>query len=129
MANRKQRRRRAKEFRHEYIWEDAEGNEIEPDEVPAQKAEAASRPGAKRAGRAPQPPSWRRTLKRGLIFAPIMFVVVSLLSADLSLADRVIQSALVALVFLPFSYFLDGFFWRSYQRRMGRIDSDPRRRS
>ena len=57
-----------------------------------------------------------------------MFVVVTVLSANLSLADRVIQSALVALVFLPFSYFLDGFFWRSYQRRMGRTESGPRRR-
>jgi hypothetical protein len=129
VANRKQRRRRAKEFRHEYVWEDAEGNEIEPSEVPAQKAEGAPRPGPKRAGREPQPPSWRRTLRRGLIFAPVMFVVVTVLSANLSLADRVIQSALVALVFLPFSYFLDGFFWRSYQRRMRRIDSGPRRRS
>jgi hypothetical protein len=129
MANRKQRRRRAKEFRHEYVWEDGEGNEIERSEVPAHKAEGATRPGPKRGGREPQPPSWRRTLKRGLIFAPVMFVVVTVLSANLSLADRVIQSALVALVFLPFSYFLDGFFWRSYQRRMGRSDSDPRRRS
>ena len=34
MPTRKQRRRRAKELRHEYVWEDEEGNELDPDEVP-----------------------------------------------------------------------------------------------
>ena len=36
MATRKQRRRREKEQRHEYVWEDSEGNEIDPvDAVPS----------------------------------------------------------------------------------------------
>jgi hypothetical protein len=130
MPTRKQRRRRAKEQRHEYVWEDAEGNELDRDEVPGQRTESPSRPRTGRAGREPQAPSWRRTLRRGLIFAPIMFVVVSVLSKDLSVADRLIQTALIAVVFLPFSYFLDGLFWRSYQRRAGRSErSNGRRRS
>ena len=33
MPTRKQRRRRAKEFRHEYVWEDEEGNELDPGEA------------------------------------------------------------------------------------------------
>jgi hypothetical protein len=127
MPTRKQRRRRAKEFRHEYVWEDAEGNELEPSEVPARKAEpdAGRRPA--RAGRQPQPPSWRRTLRRGLIFAPIMFVVVTVLSSDLSVTDRIIQTAVIAMIFIPFSYFLDGVFWRSYRKRVARVERNDER--
>jgi hypothetical protein len=122
MPTRKQRRRREKEFRHEYVWEDAEGNELEPDDVPvARKADQSPRRGA-RSGREPQAPSWRRTFKRGLIFAPIMFVVVSFLSSDLTVAQRVTQTLIIALVFIPFSYFLDGVFWRSYQKRVARAE-------
>jgi hypothetical protein len=128
MPNRKQRRRRAKEFRHEYVWEDEEGNELDPADVDEHRPRTTSPSGPARSGRAPQRPSWQRTFKRGLIFAPIMFFVVSILSKDLSIADRAIQTALVVLVFLPFSYFLDGFFWRAYQRRTGRIEQSGGRR-
>jgi hypothetical protein len=128
MPTRKQRRRRAKEFRHEYVWEDAEGNEIEGSEVAPRRASQAQQGRAPRPGREPQRPSWQRTFKRGLIFAPIMFVVVSVLSKDLGLADRLIQTGLVVLVFLPFSYFLDGLFWRTYRRRVGRIEKSNGRR-
>lgn len=130
MPTRKQRRRRAKEFRHEYVWEDDEGNEIDPPEAGERADGAPSRGRPARAGREPQAPSWRRTFKRGLIFAPVMFVVVSVLSKDLTLADRLIQTALIALVFLPFSYFLDGLLLRTYQRRARRGErSDGRRGS
>jgi hypothetical protein len=126
MPTRKQRRRRAKEFRHEYIWEDAEGNELEADKVRERPSGAQPRRIA-RTGREPQRPSLTRTLKRAAIFAPIMFFIISLLSKDLSIADRIVQTALVVLVFIPFSYFLDGLFWRSYQRRVGRVEHSGRR--
>jgi len=130
MPTRKQRRRRAKELRHEYVWEDAEGNELDPGELPTQKTDRAARARPRRLGAGPQPPSLRRTLRRGLIFAPIMFVVISVLSKDLTLPQRVVQTILIALVFLPFSYFLDGLFWRSYQRRVARAaNPNGRRRS
>ena len=129
MPTRKQRRRRAKEFRHEYVWEDEEGKEIEAAEA-VRKSTAAPRKLPARSGRQPQPPSWPRTLKRALIFAPVMFLVISILSKDLTLTDRVLQTVLIALIFVPFSYFLDGIFWRAYQRRIGRIQhSDGRRGS
>ena len=67
-----------------------------------------------------QPPSWSRTLKRGAIFAPIMLVVVMLLSSDLSLASQVVQAAIIVAIFIPFSYFLDTIFWRQYQKRQDR---------
>jgi hypothetical protein len=120
MPSRKQKRRRAKELRHEYVWEDAEGNELEPDEIPTRKGEAGEQsPRPARGGRVPQAPSWNRTLKRGAIFAPIMFVVVMLLSSDLSLASQIVQTAIIVAIFIPFSYFLDTVFWRSYRKRQG----------
>jgi hypothetical protein len=127
MPTRKQRRRRAKEFRHEYVWEDEEGNEIDPTELSGKPA-AAPRTQPARTGREPQAPSWRRTFKRALIFAPIMFFVISVLSKDLSLADRITQTLLIAVVFVPFSYFLDGLFWRTYRRRAGRVEHSNGRR-
>jgi hypothetical protein len=121
MATRKQRRRRAKEHRHEYVWEDEEGNELDPDEVPTHRADGRA-PGrrAAAAGRQAQPPSWPRTFKRALVFAPIMFVTVMLLSSNLTLAQQLTQTAFIVAIFVPFSYFLDGVFWRSYQKRVAR---------
>lgn len=119
MPTRKQRRRRAKEFRHEYVWEDDEGNELDPEEDDGEGKSRSQRSSA-RPGREPQAPSWRRTLKRGLVFAPVMFVVVMLLSNDLPLTDQLIQTALIVGIFIPFSYLLDGVLWRSYKRRTER---------
>jgi hypothetical protein len=126
MPTRKQRRRREKEMRHEYVWEDAEGNELAPEDLPTRKQAANGRRSSARPAREPQAPSWRRTLKRGLVFAPVMFVVVMLLSDELTLADQIIQTAIIVAIFLPFSYFLDGLFWRSYKRRMARQENAGR---
>ena len=126
MPTRKQRRRRAKEMRHEYVWEDEEGNPLEPDEARATRPESGGRSSARRSLREPEPPSWSRTLKRGLVFAPVMFVVVMLLSSDLTLAEQLFQTGLIVAIFLPFSYFLDGVFWRSYKKRLARQASAGR---
>ncbi len=126
MPSRKQKRRRAKEMRHEYVWEDSEGNELEPDEVPTRKASTS--PQSSRGGREVQPPSWNRTLKRAAIFAPVMFLVVMLLSSDVSLASQVIQAGTIVAIFIPFSYFLDSIFWRSYKKRQDRQEGTAGRR-
>jgi hypothetical protein len=124
MATRKQRKRRAKEQRHEYVWEDEQGNELDPEDVPARKT--TSRAPRRAAGRQPQPPSWPRTLKRALVFAPIMLVTVMLLSSNLGLGAQIAQTALLVAIFVPFSYFLDGVFWRSYQKRLARDERAER---
>ena len=97
----------AKEFRHEYVWEDDEGNEVDLRGVSPQTArDVARRP---RSAREAQPPSWHRTLKRCSIFAPIMFVTVMLLSPEQPHArTKVTQTAFIVAIFIPFSYFLDG---------------------
>jgi hypothetical protein len=124
MPTRKQRRRRAKEFRHEYVWEDEEGNEVRADGVKEKQGDSSSPRRAGRGGREPQPPSWPRTLRRGAIFAPVMFVVVMLLGNDLGLVQQLLQTAVIVGIFIPFSYFLDGLMYRSYKRRVARRAPD-----
>jgi hypothetical protein len=124
MATKKQRRRREKEHRHDYVWIDDEGNEIDAPEATSDKSPARAR-----SGRNPQAPSWQRTFKRGAIFAPIMFATVLLLSPGLPLTQKVVNTLLIVGIFVPFSYFLDRLFYRSAQRRAARQQSDGRRGS
>ena len=126
MATKKQRRRRAKEHRHDYVWVDDEGNEVDP-EGGASTEKRSERTSTSR--RDPQAPSWQRTLKRGAIFAPIMFGTVLLLSPKQPMATKVTQTLLIVAIFIPFSYFLDRFFYRSAQRRAERQQTDGRRGS
>jgi hypothetical protein len=88
---------------------------------PARKAErtAKARP-TSRAGRVLEPPSWRKTGKRGLLFFPLMLITVMLLGRELTLAQQVFQTVVLMGFFLPFSYFMDTMMWRSYQRRIAR---------
>jgi hypothetical protein len=126
MPSRKQRRRRAKERRHEWeeVWVDDEGNEIEapPDEEasPRRAAKRTSTPARRQTGmRTVQPPSWRRIGKRALIFAPLMLLTVSFLSSELDWPGRILQTTFLLAFFLPFSYAMDALMYRMYVRRGG----------
>jgi hypothetical protein len=131
VATKKQRRRREKEHRHEYevVYVDHEGNEVEPEEAPvrapaprasASRARSAKAAPSARRGRAPQPPSWSRVLKRGAIFAPLFLVTVMLIDRKhMTLPRALVQTALLLVLFVPFSYFLDSLVWRSHQKRLG----------
>lgn len=129
MPTRKQRRRRQKDRRHEYeyVYVDDEGNEVEVAADDAQAERRASKNGRARPRTsnrpAVPPPSWRRVGKRGLIFAPLMFITVMLLDdKDLGWVAWLTQTALLLGVFLPFSYFVDTYMYRRYLRRTG---ADP----
>ena len=130
MATKKQQRRRQKLKRHDYeeVYVDEEGNVLPPEEAEelvvattSRKAErtAKQRP-TTRSGRVLEPPSWRKVLKRGLLFFPLMLITVMLLGRDLSLAQQVFQTVVLMGFFLPFSYFMDSMMWRSHQRRVAR---------
>jgi hypothetical protein len=127
MPTRKQRRRRQKGRRHEYeyVYVDDEGNELDVSEDEVRAEQAASRNGRTRARPAAatnpriQPPSWRRVGKRGLIFAPLMFVTVMVLDNQLELWQVAVQTLWLLAIFLPFSYFLDSFMYRRYVKRTG----------
>ena len=131
MATKKQRRRREKEARHEYefVYVDHEGNEVEGDEAAVHAPAPRKAPARAKAGKAsaparrtrgtPQPPSWRRVIKRGGIFAPIFFATVLLIGGKhVSFAQALVQSLLLLVLFVPFSYFLDTMVWRSHQKRL-----------
>jgi len=138
MATQKQRKRRAKEKRHDYelVYVDEEGVErpVERDEAPrkpvgrgskgtvskAQKSSSAGK-GSARGGRTAQPPSWRKVVKRGAIFAPIFYATVLLLGGGkVSYVGAFVQSMLLLAVFIPFSYFMDRVVWRQQQKRLNK---------
>ena len=79
-------------------------------------------------GRRIDPPSWTRVGKRGLIFAPLMFLTVSFLSKNVSVAQRIYQTAFLLAFFLPFSYLMDSLMYRSYLRRTGAAPPESGRR-
>ncbi len=135
MATQKQRRRRAKEKRHEYelVFVDEDGVErpVEREEEPrkpvgrgskATTAKGQKKPsssGGSRRGRQVQPPSWSKVLKRGAIFAPIFFATVLLLGGGkMTYVGAVVQTCLLMAVFVPFSYFMDRVVWRQQQKRL-----------
>jgi hypothetical protein len=140
MPSRKQRRRREKSFRHEYeyVLIDDDGNEVvvPPDEKrdgdggtdaaptggrakKTQPSKTKSREPA-RVGREVKPPSWRRVGRRALLFAPLMFVVVSVLDNGLTPAQHAVQTAFLLVFFLPFSYVMDTVAYRMFLKRTGR---------
>ena len=137
MATQKQRRRRAKEKRHEYdlVFVDEDGVEkpVEREEVPrkppgrvAKGADVSKSPktatakGGRR-GRPAQPPSWPKVLKRGAIFAPIFLATVMLLGGSkVTLKAAIVQTILLIGVFIPFSYLMDWVVWRQQQKRLAR---------
>jgi hypothetical protein len=139
MPTRKQRRRRAKEKRHDYeiVYVDSEGKELDAAEIEQQVPPKERRNGGAKprqpAARSTrhgqmQPPSWNRSLKRGLIFGPIFLATVWLIGRGhgLTPVGAVVQSLLLLVVFVPFSYLLDSMMWRAFQRRQAR--STPSKR-
>ena len=49
-----------------------------------------------------------------------MLVTVMLLSSNLSRSQQLVQTAIIVAIFVPFSYLLDGVFYRSHKRRQAR---------
>lgn len=131
MATQKQRRKRAKEKRHAYdlVEIDSEGNETvltastlrAEDPHDAKPAKARAGAPAKGGRGAPQPPTWRKVLKRGALFAPIFLATVLLLGGGrLTFAGAIVQTIFLLAVFVPFSYFMDRLVWRSQQKRLAK---------
>jgi hypothetical protein len=137
MPTRKQRRRDAKQKRHEYeyVYVDSEGNELEelpegfepePDRSagrsngkPAQPAKAKPKAQQQRGGRSvrtPQPPSWRRATRRGLILGAFALVFFAVLSKG-HYVTAVPFAIGYTILFIPFTYAMDRFAYGRWQRR------------
>jgi hypothetical protein len=131
VPTRKQKRRREKLQRHEYeyVVETETGEEI-PVESPREAERAKEGDGRKSAAKGPvdrrgrplQPPSWRRVMRRAMIFAPLIAVFIYLtMPADRrSLAAIAFNVVLLLAFFIPFSYVVDVFMHRMLQRRYER---------
>src|SRR5262245_34038228 len=131
MPTRKQRRRSQKERRHEYetVWVDEEGNEVEePPDEPVKTAEKrdAPKPKAKaqqsggRQVRVPPPPSWQRAAKRSLILGAVIFVLFYLLGSkngNHNIATALALAVVYTALFIPFTYTIDRFSHKRWQRR------------
>jgi hypothetical protein len=130
MATRKQRSKRAKTFRHDYalVVDDEEGNEVEissaearakktetsgaPAKTPAKPSSRASS-GSRRSGTyQPNPPSWNRSLKKGLPWGLVAGVVVTFL-----LHGSPILGLVYAGMFVPLTYWTDSMVYRRWQRK------------
>lgn len=143
MPTRKQRRRREKNFRHEYelVEIDPETGEERTVDAAALRAEkekerpkrerpAAQQPRQRtaRAGREPQPPSWRRVGKRTLIFAPLMALFIywtqSSSKNGVNAAAVVLNTAILIAFFAPFSYLVDSMAYKFYAKRTGKLPAN-----
>ena len=139
MPSRKQQRRRQKLKRHEYeeVYVDEEGNELAPEVAEEIVASSPSKNGkpkparaepVRRGGRTIDPPSWRRTGKRALLFFPLMLVTVFLIAGDeVTTIQKIVQTIALMAFFLPFSYFMDTMVWRAAQRRLANTDETKKR--
>ena len=131
MPTRKQRRRRQKERRHEYeyVYVDEEGHEVavddgEPEFAPRRDSRRdGKRDPAKSRSNRPirkvDPPSWKRSLRRALIFAPLMFLAFGLLNHKTGVGQRLLLTAFYTAFFIPFMYLMDRAMYRAYLRRTG----------
>ena len=141
MPTKKQRRRRAKSFRHEYdfVVEDDEGNEIpvESSELRAERAErdkqrSSTKPkpaqakGRGRYTREPPQPSWHRAMRRGGMMGALMLAAFLFLFKKSSIEIRLAWGVFYAAAFVPLTYFIDRTAYRSYQRRLERNNTKQR---
>ena len=139
MPSKKQRRRRAKAFRHEYdlVLVDAEGNEVpvDPDERRSERdakdKQRAAKPKpargqASRGGktlRQPPQPSWERALRRGGVMGALMLLAFIFLFKSAPLGIRLAWGIFYAAAFVPLTYFVDRTAYRTYLRRLERAEA------
>ena len=146
MPSRKQRRREAKTKRHEYefVYVDADGNELGADEVPEDLVDSKQRDERRngsnkavgkrtppqrggRAMRTPPVPSWNRALKRGGLLGIVVFVLFSF-TAKGNVIAVVPLALLYTALFVPFTYYIDRFAYRRYLARTGGGDTPAKKR-
>ena len=135
MPTKKQRRRHQKARRHEYeyVYVDDSGNEVpvDPTELKSERDErrnakprASAATKTSRGGRRTvEPPSWRRSVRRAMLFGPLLIVAMMLFNRNLPLAQQVFPAFFLIAFFIPFSYFTDSFAYKMFQKRLARRDA------
>jgi hypothetical protein len=128
MPTRKQRRRRAKDFRHDMrVYEiDEEGNEVALAELrtpDAPKRKVKQAPAKSKSGRVmkePPLPSWRRAIRRGGTMGALMLVAFLFVLKSGPLPQRIGIGVFYGLAFIPLTYWIDRTAHRTYQRRLAK---------
>jgi hypothetical protein len=152
MPTRKQRRREAKQKRHEYefVYVDDEGNEVDtpPEELEAESKEREERRNGRaapaktgkgrpqqrggRQARVPPPPSWERAARRSAILGAVVFVLFYMTGKGSNRLFAAIElAAIYTVLFVPFTYAIDRFAYRRWQAREqagGTSDKKPPKR-
>lgn len=139
MPTRKQKRRALKDRRHDYeyetVWVDPEtGEETDPPEdydptvdepesrKPKTKTSTAQKKqsGSDRPIKVPPQPSWSRAVKRAGLIGIVIFVAFYLVGSrngSHHVASALLISVIYAAIFIPFTYWIDGFSYKRWQRR------------
>jgi len=128
MPTRKQRRRRAKDFRHDMrvFAVDSEGNEIAlaelrtPDERKPKIKQQQAKSKSGRPIKEPPLPSWRRAVKRGGTMGALMLVAFLFVLKSGPLPQRIGIGLFYGLAFIPLTYWIDRTAYRTYQRRLAK---------
>lgn len=140
MPTRKQRRRNQKARRHEYeyVFLDEDGHEVPVDssQLRAEKSDqrdskrrktgksGQTQSGAGARGRRQiEPPSWRRSARRAVIFGPVLVVAMMLFNRNQPLQQQLFPAVFLIAFFIPFSYFTDSLAYRMFQKRLARRDN------
>ena len=127
MPSRKRRRKREKLQRHEYeyVLEDEDGELQSAErlsELDVPKTPRAAKEGSKngelldRRGRKIPKPSLERVLRRGAIFAPLVFLFVYATDGG-SLTANLFSTAIILGFLLPFMFLVDSVVYRMAERR------------
>jgi hypothetical protein len=122
MPTRKQRRRKAKTFRHEFdfVTYDDDGNEVVVDPTELRVVKEKDKPKAKKqqGNRRSRPvrevpmPSWRRAFKRGgLMGGAFLVIMVFFVKAP------VLLGVTYGVAMIPLTYWMDRFAYRNYLRK------------
>jgi len=124
MPTRKQRRRTLKERRHEQAWysTDEFGNEVEVEapEKDERSVEPKKSGGGSRPVKVPPQPSWSRAVKRAGLIGVVIFVAFYLVGSrngSHRLSSALLITVVYTAIFIPFTYWIDGFTYRRWQRR------------
>jgi hypothetical protein len=128
MPTRKQRKRRAKDFRHDMrVFEvDSEGNEVAlaelrtPEERKPKVKQQAAKSKSGRPMKEPPLPSWRRAVRRGGTMGALMLVAFLFVLKNGPLPQRIGIGVFYGLAFIPLTYWIDRTAHRTYQRRLAK---------
>jgi hypothetical protein len=84
-----------------------------PEERKAQRREQSK---LERQNRMARPPSWQRAATRSLV-TTALFVAFVTLALDQPLGQTLALGGLLVLLYIPFGYFLDSFFYKRFSAR------------